>query len=306
MLCIFFYLKKKTSKTTSYIQVSILSFLLIMSIILPDNELFGGNEAVNFNNLSDADKVHLIVHGFTWWRALTDISILLFILFTILILVKKSDSISRRTNIVFSAGLGFILFAALYDHLVDFDRIHSVYILPFAIFMLYMILSFIPYIYLLKEVINKDLLIEQEKKWRNLLNEAEIIVVGLNRMGHVEFINPYFFELTGYQEDEVLGKDWFEFFIPPKDYYNLQGAFIEILEFEFHPHYFNPILTKNKAELMIMWFNVRTRDHNDTITGSLSIGVDVTKDFLEKNDLIKKLKDAEDLIVELKQKGSRS
>ncbi|MCK7460848.1 MAG: PAS domain-containing protein [Sphingobacterium sp.] len=125
------------------------------------------------------------------------------------------------------------------------------------------------------------------------------MVVGLNRMGHVEFVNPFFFELTGYKEDEVIGKDWFEFFIPPKEYYNVQGAFIEILTYEFHPDYLNPILTKNKEEKMIRWFNVRTTTQQGKISGSLSIGIDMTRDTLEKESLLKKLKEAEHLITKL-------
>jgi PAS domain S-box-containing protein len=141
---------------------------------------------------------------------------------------------------------------------------------------------------------------QQEKKFRNLVNDADIIVVGLNRMGNVEFINPFFLELTGYQEDEVIGKDWFEFFIPPNESYNVQGAFIEALVSDFHPYYENPVLTKSKEEKMIRWYNVRTRDQNENIIGSLSIGVNITEDLREKQDIVRKLKAAEELIDHLK------
>jgi len=306
MFGVFFHLLKNKGKLNILLNLSILSFLILLSFIIPNNLLFGINEAFYQNKLPDSDNVFLIVHGFTWWRALTDITILLFFFFTILVLIKRSDSLSFKENIIFSTGLVLILLAAFYDHLVDFGLIDTAYMLPFAIFIFYMILNFIPYVYLLKEVIDKNLLRQEEEKWRNLINEATVIVVGLNRMGQVDFVNPFFLKFAGYQEDEVLGKDWFEFFIPPKDYFNLQGAFIEILEFEFHHHYLNPILTKNKEEKMISWFNVRTRDFHGKITGSLSIGVDVTFDFKEKEDLLKKLKDSEHLIAKFSDKGKKS
>lgn len=306
MLGVLFHFLKDYKRRNIRYNIFILGLLILISLIVPDNILFGNDASTRHLILPHGDNILMIGTGFTLWRILIDITILVFAGSVFYSFVKRLDFISFRTIIILYSGLGTILMAGIYDQLVDLGQIYSTYMLPFASFIFYLILTFIPFVFFIKEIINQQQIIEQEEKWRNLLNKAEIIVVGLNRMGHVEFINPYFFELTGYQEDEVMGKDWFEFFVPPKDYYNLQGAFIEILEFEFHPHYFNPILTKKKEEIMIRWFNVRTRDHQDTITGSLSIGVDVTKDFLEKNDLIKKLKDAEDLIVELSQKGSRS
>jgi PAS domain S-box-containing protein len=163
-------------------------------------------------------------------------------------------------------------------------------------------LIFIPFIIFIRSTITQQNFILQEKRWQNLINQAELIVVDLNRMGVVESINPYFYTLTGFSEEEVVGKDWFEFFIPPKEYYNVQGAFVEILAYEFHPYYENLIFTKNKEEKMIRWYNVRTRDKSGTITGSLSIGVDISDDIKEKEAIRRKLKEAENLIIMLNEK----
>jgi len=248
----------------------------------------------------------MIDSGFTWWRALMDLTILIFAISSFLLLLKRLDFISFRTIVILFAGLGFIVMAALWDQFVDLGQIQATYMLPFAVFLLYIILIFIPFVFFIKEIYNQQSIIEQEKKWRNLINESEIIVVGLNRMGHVEFVNPYFFELTGFTKEEVMGKDWFEFFIPPADNYKVQGAFVEILSYEFHPHYFNPILTKHKGQKMIRWFNVRNRDAAGKITGSLSVGIDVTEDFKDKELLLKKLKEAEHLIARLNEKTGKS
>jgi hypothetical protein len=83
----------------------------------------------------------------------------------------------------------------------------------------------------------------------------------------------------------------------------MQGAFVEILEFEFHPRYLNLILTKDKKEKMIKWFNVRTRNKLGNITGSLSIGIDMTEHIDEINALSEKIKEAERLIAKLSKKA---
>lgn len=276
MLGVIFHLLKEQRKQYILLNILIIGLFLLISLIIPDNILFGENAISRRLVLPHGDNVLMIDTGFTWWRTIVDLTILMFTFSAFLLLVKMLDYISFRIIILLFSGLGVILLAAIYDQLVDLGQINSTYMLPYAIFIFYIILIFIPFVFFIKEIIDQQNIILQEKKWRNLVNEAEIIVVGLNRMGHVEFINPYFFELTGYQQDEVLGNDWFEFFIPPKDYYNVQGTFIEILEFEFHPKYLNPILTKSKEEIMIQWFNVRTRNHKGEITGSLSIGVEVS------------------------------
>lgn len=302
MLAVIFRLLKDDRKFIIFLHVLIISLLAILGLIMPDALLFGNNELIYLNNVSNADNIPMIDHGFSWWRVITNITILLFVFSALMLLVRKLNSANRKKINVLITGSVIVLFTAFYDQMVDLGVIHSTYLLPFGVFLLYMILNFIPFLYLLEEVAESNLLSQQEKKWRNLVFEADVIVVSLNRMGHIEFINPFFLELTGYREDEVLGKDWFEFFIPPKEFYTTQGAFIETLEFKFHPQYINPILTKSKEERIIRWYNVSTHDNNNNITGSLSIGMDITEDLRDKEDLSDKLKLAQELIDKLKNK----
>jgi PAS domain S-box-containing protein len=102
-------------------------------------------------------------------------------------------------------------------------------------------------------------------------------------MGNVDYINPYFLELTGYEADEVMGMDWFDKFLPKAVTYDVQGAFLEVLKNNFHPYYENPILTKSGKEKMIAWYNVRLIDKDGKISGSLSIGCDISK-FCETSE----------------------
>jgi PAS domain S-box-containing protein len=248
----------------------------------------------------------LIGNGFTYWRAIKDLTILVLVISAFLVLFKKLNDVSFRTIAWLFGGVGIVLFAAVFDQCIDLGQIQSVYMLPFAIFTFYIFLIFIPFNMFIRETITLQNIVLQEKRWQNLINQADLIVVDLNRMGVVESINPFFYTLTGFSEEEVIGKDWFEFFIPPKEYYNVQGTFVEVLESEFHPQYLNPILTKNKEEKMIRWFNIRTHDQHGKIKGSLSIGVDVSEETKEKKNLLKKLNEAEKLIKELNKKTNNS
>lgn len=115
-----------------------------------------------------------------------------------------------------------------------------------------------------------------ERRWRSLLEDVQLIVVGLDRMGNVEYINPFFLEVTGYTQEEVLGKNWFKNFLPHSQQQQVNSAFDEILEKNFHSYYQNQIITKSGQELYIAWNNTILQDGQGHIIGTLSIGEDIT------------------------------
>jgi PAS domain S-box-containing protein len=118
---------------------------------------------------------------------------------------------------------------------------------------------------------------ESARRWHTLLNDVQMVVVGLDMQGQVEYVNPFFLQLTSYSEEEVLGQNWFEHFIPPADYSWSRNSFHELLEHDFHSYYESSILTKSGAERVIAWNNILLRNANGTIAGRMSIGEDITK-----------------------------
>jgi PAS domain S-box-containing protein len=118
---------------------------------------------------------------------------------------------------------------------------------------------------------------EAERRWRSLLENVQLLVVGLDSTGKVEYVNPFFLALSGYTEEEVLGKDWFSEFIPQEEQQQIQNAFGEILEQGLHTHYQNQLLTKSQAEKVIVWNNTLLRDAQGQVIGTMSIGEDITQ-----------------------------
>lgn len=120
---------------------------------------------------------------------------------------------------------------------------------------------------------------ESERRWRSLLENVRLVVVGLDNTGKVEFVNPFFLELTGYTQAEVQGKNWFETFLPLSEQQQLSSVFQELLEQEFHPYYQNAILTKSGEERIIAWNNTRLKNLQDEVIGTMSIGEDITERY---------------------------
>ncbi|MDX2217021.1 MAG: PAS domain-containing protein [Oculatellaceae cyanobacterium bins.114] len=118
---------------------------------------------------------------------------------------------------------------------------------------------------------------EAERRWRSLLDNVQLIVVGLDHSGNVNYVNPCFLSLTGYLESEVVGKNWFEHFLPPSRQAIIQTVFLDILTHNTYPYYQDFILTKSGEERFIAWNNTLLQDSNGAVIGTISIGEDITE-----------------------------
>lgn len=118
---------------------------------------------------------------------------------------------------------------------------------------------------------------EAERRWRSLLDNVQLIVVGLDKFGSINYVNPFFLTLTGYTLSEVLGKNWFENFLPSSHQPTVQGVFSEVLSNNAYPYYQNSILTKSGEERFIAWNNTMLQDIDSNVIGTISIGEDITE-----------------------------
>ena len=118
---------------------------------------------------------------------------------------------------------------------------------------------------------------EAERRWRSLLDNVQLMVIELDLSGNINYVNPFFLNLTGYNQSEVLGKNWFANFLPASHQVLLQQTFAEVLSDRAHPYYQNAILTKSGEERFIAWNNTVLQDSQENIIGVISIGEDITQ-----------------------------
>lgn len=117
---------------------------------------------------------------------------------------------------------------------------------------------------------------ESERRFREMLENVELLALTLDRDGIVTFCNNHMLQLTGRRRDEVEGKDFFPIFVPGADperkrvfIHNIEAGTIAL-------HLENQIMTKNGDLLEIVWHNTMLRDGEGKIIGTASIGDDVT------------------------------
>ncbi len=116
---------------------------------------------------------------------------------------------------------------------------------------------------------------EAKEEAENLINGANVMVVGLDAQGHITIFNKMAQELTGYTLADLAGRNWFEVLVPRERYPQVHAEFERLSAGGLPTQFENPILTSIGEERVIAWQNSVLRD-GDTITGILSFGLDVT------------------------------
>ncbi len=119
---------------------------------------------------------------------------------------------------------------------------------------------------------------ESERRFRDILENVNLISLILDVNGHISFCNTFMLDLCGYTLDEVIGRDYFDIFIPPDERKVLRVLFFEGLGTRSFPvHYEYPILTRDGALRLVVWDNTILYDHRGSMAGLASIGRDVTE-----------------------------
>jgi PAS domain S-box-containing protein len=120
---------------------------------------------------------------------------------------------------------------------------------------------------------------EERDKAQKYLSIARVIIVTLNFEGRVTLINKMGCEVLGYKEEEIIGKNWFDFCIPAKTRHKVREVFLKLMagETEIAEYYENPISIRSGDERIIAWHNTIVRDKTGRIIGTLSSGEDITE-----------------------------
>lgn len=131
-------------------------------------------------------------------------------------------------------------------------------------------------------------LINSEKKWRNILVNTPQIGISLNTEAKITFANVHFLKLTGWEEGEVLGQDWFDIFIPEHIREEVRNVFLAVIKQKDTTGlstYENVILTRHGSHLNVSWSNVLTKDTHGNIVDVTCLGVDLTERQRSENKL---------------------
>jgi len=123
----------------------------------------------------------------------------------------------------------------------------------------------------------------QIRRERNLaqqyLDVAGVIMVALDHSGNIRLLNRKGDVTLGYDDGELLGKNWFDTCVPQRIRDEMKAVFADVIAAQapLAEYYDNPVITKCGEERIIAWHNAVLTDETGAIVGTLSSGLDITE-----------------------------
>ena len=130
---------------------------------------------------------------------------------------------------------------------------------------------------------------QERNRAQQYLDIAGVIIVAMDKTGVVTLINKKGCDVLRYEEEEIVGKNWFDLCVPERFRKELKDVFKKLVsrKNEIVEYYENPILTKSGEERIIEWHNTILEDEKSQVIGTLSSGKDITLRKQTEEELIR-------------------
>jgi len=111
-----------------------------------------------------------------------------------------------------------------------------------------------------------------ERRFREHLENAELLAVMLDENGCITFCNDYLLQTLGYTREELIGRRGIELVAEEDREHSRQSP-----DSQLQPSVENRILTKDGAKRLIRWNNTFLRTDSGAYVGLCGLGVDITE-----------------------------
>ena len=145
------------------------------------------------------------------------------------------------------------------------------------------------------------------------LDIAGFIFIVIKSDQAVSLINKAGCDILKYKSEEIIGKNWFDMFLPEREKEKAKDVFKKLFAGEIEPvrYHENVVLSKDGKEKLIAWHNTILRNEKGQIIATLSSGEDITEHKLLEEALRKSeekyraiLENASDAILLADEKGN--
>ncbi|MBK7257546.1 MAG: PAS domain S-box protein [Ignavibacteriae bacterium] len=139
---------------------------------------------------------------------------------------------------------------------------------------------------------------ESEQRFRNLLENVQLVALTVNHDARITFANDYTMGLTGWAIDELLAMDLLDVVVPPAGM--TRQAYREAVRTGGVPaHFEGELITKAGGRRLVAWNSTVVHNAEGTVTGIASLGEDITERKRAEEKLSASLKEKELLVREV-------
>lgn len=281
------------------------SLAIIINIFSPGSILFSEIEKLSSLSLPSGEILYFANGPANPFRLIGDIAWVAFLIYTAAACISLAKKGNRTKAIIFGTiiflclGLGYLHGTLIDLGLADPPYLGSFLFLPLALVMSYSLAG---------DVVKASCLANEvkmaESRWRYLLENVQLMVVGVDLNSTIFYVNPFFLDVTGYEKSEVLNHPLVN--ILPESERNVMAERFEGIftgQNDILSERMLPLLTKSGESREILWSNVLETDTENPNTGILSIGKDVTEQVLAEVGRDKALHELQVLKMKLEEEN---
>ena len=219
-------------------------------------------------------------------RIVADVSWLLLIYLAVESCIRMGRRGKRRKAIVFGLVMFWTLgIAYVHGTLLDLGLVPPPPLHNISFMLLILIMSSSMINDLLTVPVLKQQVALQLERWQSLIEQAKVLIFGLDKRGRFSFVNRHFTETTGFTETDLVDRSLVDI-VPDAEKESLGKRLdIALSEGRLHDHTERPLMTKNGAIRHIRWSHVLLRESDQSIAGTLSVGEDITEKKLAEHQI---------------------
>jgi two-component system sporulation sensor kinase A len=125
----------------------------------------------------------------------------------------------------------------------------------------------------------EEALRREKDRAQQYLDIADVILIVLDATGAVTLINKKGCEILGYPEGDILGKNWFDHYIPEQSRGEVKKVFARLMSGTVQQNRYveDFVVCRDGTRKAIGWHNTLVTDEKGKIIGTLSSGQDITE-----------------------------
>jgi len=146
-------------------------------------------------------------------------------------------------------------------------------------------------------------LTREKETAQRYLNIAGVLIVAFDTEGQILLINRKGCEILGYEESELLGRNWFDLCIPASDRSRLVQLFGSLTPGDTSSieHLEGTVLTRGGEERILSFYNTVLKEDGGHVYGFLCSGEDITERKRVETELAEKMEQLEATLAKVKQ-----